>query len=54
MKFHLKRSGSQYRFTIVARNGRILAHSELYTSRGKALRAVKVIMDGAYWARIVG
>ena len=53
MKFIIKRSGKQFWFRIVARNGRILANSERYHRKVAALRAIATIALTAAKARIV-
>ena len=52
MKFIIKRSGKQFWFRIVARNGRILANSERYKTKQGALHAINAIVEGAAWARV--
>jgi uncharacterized protein YegP (UPF0339 family) len=43
----LRSSNGQYWFRIVASNGRILAHSEEYTSRQGAQNAIDTIKQNA-------
>ena len=53
MKFIIKRSGKQFWFRIVSRNGRILANSERYKTEAAAMRAIGVIVQSAAWAPVV-
>lgn len=43
----------EWRFRIVASNGRILAHSEGYTRRGNCIKAIHTIKIFAHHAKIM-
>ncbi len=54
MKFEIhKADDSQFYFRIVARNGKILAHSETYTRKRDAVRAVARIQNESHFAPVV-
>lgn len=54
MKFEIKKNKGQWYFRIVARNGKILAHSEKYKRKCDAARAVGIIQRQAAEAEIHG
>lgn len=54
MRFEIIRSRvprrQRWRWRIVATNGRILAHSEAYTTEAGCRDAIKLVQDGARFA----
>jgi uncharacterized protein YegP (UPF0339 family) len=48
MKIEIHKSGKHWYFRIVARNGKILAHSEQYTRKRNARETAELISDGRF------
>lgn len=53
VKFPIKSSGTQWYFTIVSTNGRVLASSERYWNKADAVSAAQTIIDQAGGGTIV-
>jgi uncharacterized protein YegP (UPF0339 family) len=47
LKFQILRSGVQYYFKILARNGQTLCHSESYFNKADCRNAIGIIQGGA-------
>jgi len=47
VKFQIHRSGAQYYFRVVARNGQTLCHSERYWNKSDCRNAIAIIQGGA-------
>jgi uncharacterized protein YegP (UPF0339 family) len=52
VKFQILRSGTQYYFRVVARNGQTLCHSESYWNKADCRNAIRTIQGGAGSAQI--
>ena len=53
MKFKIRRSGSEYYLTIVARNGETLAHTENYKAKASAKHCAELLQSQAGGAAII-
>jgi uncharacterized protein YegP (UPF0339 family) len=53
MKFRIRRSGSEFYVTFVARNGETLGHTENYTSKASAKHCAEILREQAGSATIV-
>jgi len=53
MKFKIRKSGSEYYVSFIARNGETLGHTENYTQKASALHCANLLVDQASGAVIV-
>lgn len=47
MKFQVLKTKTGWYWRIVARNGKVLCHSETYTTKRKAMHALDIVTGGA-------